>query len=104
MANHAKLLVALVPLILAGCLTPLTSRLDEANAQAAQANLQLAAATAKFEEVKVIMQDAEDKLDKANATFNRLENRLDEMDKKFGTVEQGFRKMFLIKEEQENGQ
>jgi septal ring factor EnvC (AmiA/AmiB activator) len=99
MAKHVNLLIALAPLILAGCLQPLTSRLDEANAQAAQANLQLAAATDKMQEVKVIMQDAENKLDQANATFIRLESRLDEMDKKFGTVEQGFRKLFLMKEE-----
>jgi predicted nucleic acid-binding Zn-ribbon protein len=101
MTDHLKLLVAFGPLILAGCLTPLTSRMDEANALGAQANFQLAAATTKLEEAKTIMQDAENKLDQANATFIRLESRLDEMDKKFGTVEQGFRKLFLMKEEEQ---
>ena len=94
-----KPLVALLPLflVLAGCLTPFTSRLDEANAHAAQLNEQLVLATAKLDEVKSIMQDSQLKLDEANKTFYRLENRITDMDTKFGTIEQGFRKMFGIK-------
>ena|SRR5579862_892647 len=96
-----KLLIALSPFILAGCLTPFTSRLDEANAQAAVLNQQLVIATAKLDEVKAIMQESQNKLDEANATFNRMDMRMSEMDRKFGTIELGFRKMFGIKGESE---
>jgi outer membrane murein-binding lipoprotein Lpp len=93
----SKVVIALSPLILAGCLTPFTSRLDEANSQAARLNQQLVIATAKLDEVKAIMQESQTKLDEANLTFNRMDTRMTEMDRKFGTIELGFRKMFGIK-------
>jgi hypothetical protein len=90
-------LIFAIPLLLAGCISPFTRRLDEANARAAAINEQLILATAKLEETKVVLERSEAKLDEANRTFYRLENRMGEMDKKFGTIEQGFRKMFGIK-------
>jgi len=91
------LLVALAPFLLAGCLTPLTRRLDEANARAAALQQQLIIATEKFEEAKAILERSEGKIDQANNTFLRIETRINEMDTKFGTIEQGFRKMFGLK-------
>jgi chromosome segregation ATPase len=94
-----KYLFAISPFILAGCLTPLTSRLDEANARAAALNEQLVTATAKLDEIKGIMEQSQAKLDEANETFYRLEESITDMDRKFGTIELGFRKMFGIKGE-----
>ncbi|HYV39431.1 MAG TPA: hypothetical protein VE988_27325 [Gemmataceae bacterium] len=87
----------LAPFILVGCLTPFTSRLDQANANAAAINQQLIIATAKLDEATAVLKRSEAKLDEANVTFYRLEKRLDEMDKKFTNIEKGFNKMFGIK-------
>jgi len=92
-----RLWTSLLLLFIAGCLTPFTSRLDEANAHAAAMQEQLVIATTKLDEVKSIMEQSQNKLDEANETFYRLEDRITDMDRKFGTIEQGFRKMFGIK-------
>ena len=92
-----QFVAVLAPFILVGCLTPFTSRLDEANARAAAINQQLIIATAKLDEATATLKRSEAKLDEANVTFYRLEKRLDEMDKKFTNIEKGFNKLFGIK-------
>jgi chromosome segregation ATPase len=92
-----RFLILALPLLLAGCVSPLTRRLDEANARAAAINEQLIIATAKLEEANAILERSERKLDEANRTFYHLDERIGEMDKKFGTVEVGLRKMFGIR-------
>ena len=98
---RCRLLAPILPLILAGCLAPFTSRLDEANARAKAVNDQLIIATAKLDEATATLQRSEKKLDEANQTFYRLEARITTMDTKFTTIEEGFRKMFGIKKEDE---
>jgi uncharacterized coiled-coil DUF342 family protein len=92
-----KLSASLLLLFLAGCLTPFTSRLDEANEHAAAMERELVLATAKLDEVKAIMEQSQKKLSEANETFYRLEDRITDLDRKSGTIELGFRKMFGIK-------
>ena len=98
-----KVIVGLLPLLLAGCLNPFTRRLDEANAHAAAVERQLVIATNKLDETTRILERSEAKLDDANATFHRMDDRLADMDKRFGTIELGFKKLLGIKgpEEQE---
>jgi hypothetical protein len=95
------IVVALLPLLLAGCM--FTSRLDEANARAAAINQQLIIATNKLEEATRVLERSEAKLDQANKTFNHIDEKIGDMDKRFATIEMGFRKLFGIKgpEEQE---
>jgi len=94
-----KFVLALVPLVLAGCLSPFTRRLDEANARAAAIQEQLIIATNKFDEATKSLERSEKQLIVASATLERMENRLNEMDKRFAVLEAGFRKMFGIKGE-----
>jgi hypothetical protein len=100
---RCTIVLALVPLLLAGCITPFTSRLDEANARAAAVNQQLIIATNKLDEATRILERSEAKLDQANKTFDRIDDKLGDMDKRFATIETGFRKLLGIKgpEEQE---
>ena len=92
-----RLAVALIPLLLAGCLSPFTRRLDEANARAAAIQQQLVVATNQFDEARRSLERSEKQLYSASATLERMEHRLDEMDKRFAVLEAGFRKMFGIK-------
>jgi len=63
-------LVGAVPLVLAGCLGPLTSRLDKTNEQLALANQQLAVATAELHEANQKLGKMQDQLDEANRTLS----------------------------------
>jgi hypothetical protein len=96
-ANALQALLVFLPLLVAGCLTPFTQRLDEANAKAAAINQQLIIATSKLDEATIVLRRSEQKLDEANKTFYRMEDKINDMDKKFGTLEVGFRKMFGLK-------
>ena len=92
-----RLLIALIPLLLAGCLSPLTRRLDESNARAAAIQQQLVIATDQFDEARRSLERSEKQLYVASATLDRMEHRLNEMDKRFAVLEAGFKKVFGIK-------
>ena len=62
---------------------------------------QLVIATAKLEDATVTLKNSEKKLDEATSTLGRMETRLDDMDKRFIVIEQGFRKLLGIKQEEE---
>jgi septal ring factor EnvC (AmiA/AmiB activator) len=89
--------LALIPLTFAGCLTPFTSRIDEANRHAAQLNEQMAVANAKLVDATDCLLRSEKKLDEATATLHNMERRLDDMDKRSEVIEKGFRKLMGIK-------
>ena len=92
-----RLLIALIPLLLAGCLSPFTRRLDESNARAAAIQQQLVIATDQFDEARRSLERSEKQLYVASATLDRMEHRLNEMDKRFAVLEAGFKKVFGIK-------
>jgi chromosome segregation ATPase len=96
-----KFILAFLPLLLAGCLTPFTSRLDLANERAEAIHQQLVLATAKLDEATRTLERSEAKLDEASRTLSRMEGKLNDMDKKFTTVETGFKKLLGIKGPQE---
>jgi uncharacterized coiled-coil DUF342 family protein len=96
-----KFILAFLPFLLAGCLTPFTRRLDVANERADAIHQQLVLATAKLDEATRALERSETKLDEANKTFYRMEGKLNDMDKKFTTVEAGFKKLLGIKGPQE---
>jgi chromosome segregation ATPase len=92
-----RIALALMPLLLTGCLTPFTSRLDQANQRAADVLEQLIIANSKLSEAAASLERSEKKLDEASATLRRMELRLDEMDRRTEVIEKGFRKMLGIK-------
>jgi hypothetical protein len=94
---HRKLILALLPLTLAGCFRPFTSRLDEANARAAALQEQLVIANAKLDEAMRILAQSDARVAEANRTYYRMEDRLADIDRKAGTMETGFRKLLGIK-------
>jgi hypothetical protein len=63
-------LLGAAPLVLAGCLGPLTSRLDKANEQLAVVNQQLAVTNAELHEANEKLGKMQDKLDEANRTLS----------------------------------
>src|SRR5437016_64486 len=92
-----RALLALIPLLFAGCLTPFTRRLDLANERAAAIHQQLVVATAKLDEATATLERSEQQVKEASATLRRMENKLDEIERRAAVIEQGFRKMFGIK-------
>src|SRR4051812_39713351 len=66
-----QILLAVAPLTLAGCLTPVTSRLDRTNDQLLVANEQLARISAKLEE-------SQQQLARSNAQVAQTDQRLAE--------------------------
>jgi outer membrane murein-binding lipoprotein Lpp len=100
---RSRTALALMPLLLAGCISPFTSRLDKATEQATALNQQMAVANAKLEEATLCLERSEKKLDEANTSLHNMERRLNDMDRRFAVIELGFRKMLNIKgpEEQE---
>ena len=94
---YRTIALALVPLVLAGCLSPLTSRLDDTNRQAAELNQQIAFANSRLVEATDCLLRSEQKLDEARGTLRRMELRLDELDRRSEVIEKGFRKMMGIK-------
>jgi septal ring factor EnvC (AmiA/AmiB activator) len=108
---HRRIVLFLSPFAFVGCLSPLTQRLDEANAQAAIVNQQLAASHAQFMELKATLdrsearlQESNRMLDEANKTFVKMERHIEDMDKymedmdkKFSTLDVGLRKVLGIK-------
>jgi hypothetical protein len=92
-----KLALVLVPAALAGCLHPITGRMDEANEHAAAMEKQLQIATEKLEHATKVLESSEAKLDQANRSLDRMDSRLADMDKRFATIELGFKKLLGIK-------
>ncbi len=88
---------AVVPLLAAGCLSPFTRRLDEANQRAAAIHQQMILATEKMDEAAKSLERSEKKLDEASQTLKRMEQKLEDLDKRSATIEQGFKKMFGLK-------
>src|SRR5947209_2937868 len=77
----------LAPLFLAGCLTPLTDRLDQANGQIALSNQMLADANQQ-------LVGAMRELETANKRLEKVDEQMTEMNRKLGTVEQGIHRFF----------
>lgn len=92
-----KTILALIPFLLAGCLSPLTQRLDETNARAAALQQQLEVANQKLDDAARTLERSEAKFDEANKTLNHMDGTLADIDKKFTTIELGFRKLLGIK-------
>jgi hypothetical protein len=106
-ANALIPLVAMISVSMVGCVSPIVTRLDEANARAALVNQQLDIATAQSLELKksvdrsgAMLEEANKslaKLDEANKTLAQMESHIADMDKKFTTIEAGFRKLTGVK-------
>src|SRR5262245_47122255 len=98
--RRLHLLITLAPLALAGCLNPLTVRIDATNAQITQTNSQMAQtnqmlmlANQHLEETRRAFTGLEAKLDQMNQSLGKMEGHLEGTNQKLGTMEKGFSKL-----------
>jgi hypothetical protein len=96
-----RIAASLICLAFAGCLTPFTSRLDQANRNATAMQEQLVIANAKLVEATAVLERSEKKLNEATVTLEDMDRRLADMEKRFATMEQLFRRAFGIKDKME---
>ena len=74
---HTRCLLAAVPLLLSGCLTPITSRLDQANRQVEVSNERLGQVSAQLEETSRRLADLERLLDALNQKLETIDTRME---------------------------
>jgi hypothetical protein len=90
-------ILTLSPLTLAGCLSPLTSRVDQTNQSLAVTNQMLMQASEQLDEMTQRLRGMEGKLTEMNQQLGNVGGQMGEMNRKLGTVEQGFSKFFGMK-------
>src|SRR5262245_11813446 len=95
--RRLHLLMTLAPLALAGCLNPLTLRIDATNAQIAQTNQMLMQANQQLDETRRAFNGLEGKLDQMNQSLGKMEGHLEGTNQKLGTMEKGFSKLLGTK-------
>ena len=74
---RTRCLLAAVPLLLSGCLTPITSRLDQTNRQVEVANERLGQVSAQLDETSRRLADLERLLGESNQKLETIDKRME---------------------------
>jgi ABC-type transporter Mla subunit MlaD len=89
---RTRCLLAVVPLLLSGCLTPVTHRLDQANRQVESTNEILA-------RMSVQLETADHRLAELQRLFDETNRKLETIDKRMKVVERAVRRFVPAKPE-----